>query len=246
MTKSLSVIIFLQVVSSVFPKDLPDYIEVCKRDQSTINSCVRKSIERLRPKLAEGIPEFEVPPIEPFYIPELIIDSGNLIQFHAVGKDVQVSGAGNFSIKNVHVDLESLRISARVRFPRLHFVGRYVLDARLLVLPLHGAGTIVADAIKCETEIVLHSQLVEREGVEYVQFSALDVRLDVRDYRVRLDGLFDGNKALGDAANEAINQSREEILRATKPYAERTVSKLFLDTANKIANIFPFDQLIPQ
>lgn len=44
------------------------------------------------------------------------------------------------------VDLESLRISARVRFPRLHFTGRYSLDARLLVLPLHGAGTIVADA----------------------------------------------------------------------------------------------------
>ncbi|KAI8430226.1 hypothetical protein MSG28_000571 [Choristoneura fumiferana] len=247
MTKYLILLIIaVQVVVSVFPKELPDYIQVCKRDQSTINACVRKSIETLKPKLAEGMPEFGVPPTEPFYIPELVVDSGNLIQFQAVGKDVKVSGAGNFTIKNVAVDLESLRISARVRFPRLHFVGRYSLDARLLVLPLHGAGTIVADAVRCDTEIVLHSTLEQREGVEYIQFTKLDVHLNVKDYSVRLEGLFDGNKALGDAANEAINQSREEILRATKPYAERTVSKLFLDTANKIASSFPFDQLIPK
>lgn len=46
---------------------------MCKRDQDTVNECVRDSIEKLRPKLVEGIPELNVPSLDPFYIHEVCI-----------------------------------------------------------------------------------------------------------------------------------------------------------------------------
>lgn len=47
------------------------YIQVCKRDPSTLDSCILKSIEALKPQIISGIPELDVPAIDPFLIPEV-------------------------------------------------------------------------------------------------------------------------------------------------------------------------------
>ena len=42
------------------------FIKICNRKDPEINNCVLNSIEQLRSKLKIGIPELEVPAIEPF------------------------------------------------------------------------------------------------------------------------------------------------------------------------------------
>ncbi|CAH2262296.1 jg26863 [Pararge aegeria aegeria] len=243
---SVSLLVLLCVINGGLFAQIPDYIKICKRDQSTVSNCVRNSIENLRPKLISGIPELNVPSLEPFYIPEIVAVSGDLVPLKASGKDVKVSGAGNFTIKSVTVNLDTLSIRARVRFPKLHLDGRYNLDTQILILPLRGEGNLVADAVKCDAEILLRSRLVNREGKEYLDFTSLNVDIAIKDYRIRLDGLFNGNKALGDATNEAINQNRIEFLKTMLPYLEKTVSKILLDTANKIVATIPFDEILPK
>lgn len=225
---------------------IPDYIKICKRDQNTINECVKNSIENIRPNLISGIPELNVPTLEPFYIPEIVAVSGELVPLKASGKDVKVSGAGNFTIKSIVVDLETLTIRGKVRFPRLHLDGRYNLDTQILIVPLRGEGNLVANAVKCDADILLKSKLIMQDGKEYLRFTSLDVDISIKDYRIRLDGLFNGNKALGDATNEAINQNRGEFLKTTQPYLEKTVAKILLDSANKIVANIPFDELLPK
>ncbi|XP_045761243.1 circadian clock-controlled protein daywake-like [Maniola jurtina] len=243
---SVSILVLLSVISGGLLAQIPEYIKICKRDQNTIASCVLNSIESLRPQLISGIPELNVPSLEPFYIPEIVAVSGDLVPLKASGKDVKVSGAGNFSIKSISVDLNTLTIRGRVRFPRLHLDGRYNLDTQILILPLRGEGNLVADAVKCEADILLRSRLVMRDGKEYLEFTSLKVDIGIRDYRIRLEGLFNGNKALGDATNEAIHQNRGEFLKTMLPYLEKTVSKILLDTANKIVAPIPFDELLPK
>lgn len=41
------------------------YIKICNRKDPDINNCVLNSIEQLRSKLKTGIPELEVPAMEP-------------------------------------------------------------------------------------------------------------------------------------------------------------------------------------
>jgi len=44
------------------------YIKICNRKDPEINNCVLNSIEQLRSKLKTGIPELEVPPLEPLLL----------------------------------------------------------------------------------------------------------------------------------------------------------------------------------
>lgn len=46
------------------------------------------------------------------------------------------------------MDLDNMQIKARVYFPKLNFDGKYDLDARLLVVPIHGKGDIQTNASK--------------------------------------------------------------------------------------------------
>ncbi|XP_053601781.1 protein takeout-like [Plodia interpunctella] len=245
MTFSILFVLAVCGIAQVLPKQIPSYIQVCKRDQSTIDDCVRHSIEALRPRLAQGLPELGVPGIDPFYIPELSATSGES-PIRAVGKDVKVTGAGNFTIKGLSVDLDTFTIKARVRFPKLHLDGRYKVDTSVLGIPLHGQGNMKTDAVKCDAELVIHAQTFEVDGQEYIKFDNMDTNINIKDYRIRLDGLFNGDKVLGDATNEALNQNRGEFLRAAKPILERTVTRLLLDIANKVVKDIILDDVLPK
>lgn len=47
------------------------YIKACKRHDPKINECIMNSIEELRGKLAEGIPELDAPAIEPLKLNQI-------------------------------------------------------------------------------------------------------------------------------------------------------------------------------
>ncbi|XP_026323427.1 protein takeout-like [Hyposmocoma kahamanoa] len=233
-------------LNGVICKQIPSYITLCKRDQNTIDKCAREAVEKLRPKLIEGIPELDVPSIEPFYIPEIKPSNPALARFSAVGKDIKVSGGGNFTIKSLSVDLDTFTIKARVRFPKFHLEGRYKIDAAVFALPLKGQGTMYADAVKCDVEITIYSQVEERDGKEYLKFTKVDTDANIKDYRIRLEGLFNGDKALGDATNEILNQNRGELMRTAKPYLEKEVSNVLFNAANKIVDGVILDDILPK
>lgn len=80
-----------------------DYIHKCKRSDPEVAKCIQHSVEALKPRLKSGIPELDVPPIEPFIVPEVVISRGNNPQaaFRAILHNIAVSGASNFEITKI-------------------------------------------------------------------------------------------------------------------------------------------------
>ncbi|XP_026764032.3 putative beta-carotene-binding protein [Galleria mellonella] len=230
--------------TSVHLKQIPSYIPICKRDQSTIDDCVRHSIEALRPRLAAGLPELEVPGIDPFYIPELKAPGNNPV--NVAGKDLRVTGVGNFTIKSLSVDLDTLTIKVRLRVPKLHIDGAYKIDAQILGLPLRGEGNLKIEAVKCDADVVIFTEIYEQNGVEYLRFTKLDDNINIKDYSIRVDGLFNGDQALGDATNAALNQNRGDFIKVLKPTIEKTVSDLLLEISNKVVDGIAYDEVLPK
>lgn len=55
------------------------------------------------------------------------------------------------------MDLDTLKIRVRLRFPKLHFEGDYKLDAQVLIVPLKGEGQLNADAGEVSNNIFFWS-----------------------------------------------------------------------------------------
>ncbi|KAJ9577484.1 hypothetical protein L9F63_005985 [Diploptera punctata] len=224
----------------------PSYIHVCKRSDPQLENCIINSIESLRPYLLKGIPELQVPPIEPLRLPEVVVAQGGGIK--AVGKDVDVGGPGSFIIKKLklHEYPDKYEIDIGVDLPFLTFDGQYEVNGRLLVVPLNGKGPVHANATDCKADVVLHAQLVKRKNARYLHFNAMDIDLYIGNYYVKLENLFNGDRLLGDATNAALNENQKEFINYLKPIIETTVGNVILEIANRITQSFDFDTLLPE
>lgn len=89
-------------VSSSSSSSAADYLHICAKDDPNLDKCMTNSIESLRPKLAEGIPNLNVPSLEPLFLGDLLLgdnsQNGGLV---ITARDVDAYGASNFKIKRL-------------------------------------------------------------------------------------------------------------------------------------------------
>lgn len=77
------------------------HVHICKRYQPLIESCIRQSIESIKPYLANGIPRLDIPPFEPHYIRRYEFFAQNEFNATAVYKDLRLYGVTNFVVKDI-------------------------------------------------------------------------------------------------------------------------------------------------
>lgn len=78
------------------------YINVCHKGDPALNQCMMKSVEQIRPYLTRGIPELDIPPIEPIIIGDLIVAESVPGQGVSItAKGVKAYGPSNFILKSL-------------------------------------------------------------------------------------------------------------------------------------------------
>ncbi|XP_046969565.1 circadian clock-controlled protein daywake-like [Vanessa cardui] len=123
--------------------EIPPYIKVCQRSDPNVDKCIINSVEELRPKMIKGIPELDVPGIEPLSLGQIALARGPQgAKLTAVVNDVKVRGPSNFIIQELKSDLDRNRFDFKLLLPRLDFAGKYKMDIQVLLLRLQGKGNI--------------------------------------------------------------------------------------------------------
>ncbi|XP_014289104.1 protein takeout [Halyomorpha halys] len=236
--------IFLGVVLQLVFAELPSYIKVCKRNDPKINQCIINSIETLRPQLIKGIPELDVPAMEPLKLKKISVSEGG--PFRAVGTDVIVKGASNFEIKDLQCDIEKLEFIVAIYIPFLTFDCTYDVDARVLQLRVKGNGPLKANATDIDGKGIVKGKKITKDGKTYVAFNDLDLKLNIKSYHIHLENLFNNDPALNEAVNVALNENKKELITTIRPQAERVVTNVLLEIANKITQHFTYEELFPE
>lgn len=73
----------------------------------------------------------------------------------------------------------------------------------------------------------------------------IDIKIRVKDGKIRLDNLFGGDRVLGDVINETINRNFDILSKEIIPLIERALSKHFKRVGNKILSSYPEHVLFP-
>lgn len=76
------------------------YIKICNQSDPRLGACIRNSIISLKPYLIKGIPEIDVPSLDPLYVPEIKILQSGGIQISANFKNITVSGPSKFRLRS--------------------------------------------------------------------------------------------------------------------------------------------------
>jgi len=98
-------------------------------------------VDKLRPYLVKGIPEFRIPPYDPLMIPKVSLTQGEgPVSFKSEFHNMKTYGAKDVVVKQVEVDLKNLVVTLRLFFPKLRILSTYEVDGRILVVPVQGRG----------------------------------------------------------------------------------------------------------
>lgn len=71
----------------------------------------------------------------------------------------------------------------------------------------------------------------------------VDVSFDLKRLYIRFDNLFNGNKELGDAANNAVNAEWRVVLKELEPVIKGAIGEVVLLVANGVANKVPYMEI---
>ncbi|PZC87299.1 protein takeout-like [Helicoverpa zea] len=226
--------------------DIPSYIKVCQRNDPQVDKCIMNSVDLLRPKMIEGIPELNVPGIEPLSLGQIALARGPQgAKLTAVVNDVKVRGPSNFIIEELKSDLDKNRFDFKLLLPKLDFAGKYKMDIQVLLLRLQGRGNITGTFrdYACNVTMRGHKEKIGED--EYLQFDPFKVKLRVGQSSIYLTNLFDGDPVLGPATNRVINENSQVFLQEISPVLEKSLADLFTEMANKITSKFTYKELFP-
>ncbi|CAG9768272.1 unnamed protein product [Ceutorhynchus assimilis] len=241
---------FLVLVFVVFygvGAKIPPYIKVCKRDDPNLGPCIIQSIEFLRPKLKEGIPELNVPPLEPLPLDEIKLVSGPGAQIDANITNLIVHGASQFKITDLKPDLAKTRFLVQFTIPTLYFEGDYDIDMNILVLKYKGKGPITGNFTNYVFNCLLKADKIQKGNKTYIQFKKFALTLHTGKSDITLGGLFGDNGAILSAAtNQFLKENSDLFIDEIRPALENSLAEKFTNIANSITSRFTYEELFPK
>lgn len=175
-----SVVILVVILSRSYglPQEIPSFIRICNSTDPKLGSCIRKSIINLRPHLVRGIPELDVPSLDPLFVPEIRISQTGGIQVAAVFRNITIEGPCKFRLRSVRADTASDKFRMKVWFPELVLRATYDIRGQLLMMPINGRGSCFGNFSDIDGKISLKLNRISKKGKEFfkVDFMLIEVR----------------------------------------------------------------------
>lgn len=136
-------IVFLLIFLFVlFLLSTASYITPCKRTDPNREACIREVVEKMKPRLAKGIPELGVPPCDPMVIPKLNLKQpqGSNVGFDAVFTDMTFYHGLDFTLLKSNVDVDAGTVNVKLEFPHLDVEGDYKSKGKIFIAQFEGEG----------------------------------------------------------------------------------------------------------
>ncbi|XP_045471924.1 protein takeout-like [Harmonia axyridis] len=236
--------ICFQVFGFVVSNKLPNFISYCHRGDPNLNECVAKAMNQVKSHLAEGIPEFQLPSMNPLMLSEASLETGE--NFKCSFKNIEVYYADEFVLKSVNVNLKKDQVDMTLRFPRLRIKSIYKVTGKLLILQLDGSGPADGNFTNVECIISMSGSRFIKNNKEYVNFNKNELKLNLGHPVMKFENLFGANEELNVQTNRIINENIESILEELSPVLNKVIKEFVFGLIGRVFDRFSLDELFPK
>ncbi|XP_050509198.1 circadian clock-controlled protein daywake-like isoform X4 [Diabrotica virgifera virgifera] len=239
----ITVSIFGLIIGNVEagPKHLPSYITACKRNDPELNKCCLEQARIALPHIVDGDKRYGIPSFKPMKLEKVSVNSGNLkIDL----KDIELYGLPDADIQDLAVDLKKQSVKIVFKCPQIVILGKYVMDGKILVLPLNGAGDANVTIDNPVFTYTSDYKLVNKDGLDYAQLGDRnELSYDMTRVYFKFDNLFNGNEQLSKVTHETVNREWQIVVKEVNPAITTAVLKICSFIFNGIAIRVPYKYL---
>ncbi|XP_041988012.1 uncharacterized protein LOC121739585 isoform X2 [Aricia agestis] len=216
----------------------PDFIKTCLKSDPNFDDCSKESVQRLFNALGPGLPDINLPPIDPLNIPKIrILQGEGPVNVNAALENVVVTGFGKTEVISSQVDSKNYAFFTRVRVPKMRIEGTYDLKGRILLIPLVGNGNMSID-------IISDVKLYEKDGFSFFNVTKVHVKYNIGGMKLHMSNLFDGISSLEDGTNAYLNSNWRPVSESLRPILSKTIEDILLDFMQQIFHNLPANFMI--
>ncbi|XP_050545109.1 protein takeout-like [Daktulosphaira vitifoliae] len=244
----IKILIFLISSSSAkSPSNLFNNYERCKLSDQAINTCLKNALSKSFPYMAKGVPSLNLFPFDPIKISSIEIkqDRSSSVQINLKVKDVEARNLlSSTEVTHFKTDVKNLTasLSLLIKDPLL-LNGTYEISGKVLLLPIVGNGPFYMKLENVIGSITFHMKKIEKNKKVYLKPENISWTFTTKKLIIRLDNLFNGNKALGDNMNVFLNENWPEILKDFQPALEKALVFIAYEYTNQFFGRIPMEQL---
>ncbi|XP_053692557.1 putative beta-carotene-binding protein [Sabethes cyaneus] len=222
-------------------------LSVCSRNDPNLARCITDVVYRIRKNVADGNygDGRAAPKLDPMHLPQLAINNGP--GFRLTLTDVTIRGASEFNIDKLRDNLPEKRFDIVSTIPVMRVSGQYDLDMNILLVKATGKGkfNLVLNDTIASMRMEYQTVPAASGGKTYVRFNPIELKLKFSKARFNFNGLFNGDPALEEFGNKAINENPHLLLDEVKPSFERNLARIFTDISNSVVQGAEESELLP-
>lgn len=219
----------LSLTTLAMPAEFVSHLRKCRVDNKVeLDSCLMQSLEDLRPTFRTGIPELSLQPLEPMSINSIVFRRGEgAVAVESTFTNVEVTGLSNFSTKFIDAIPTTEQLTVGLYVPQLHITGQYIINGQIFFLPVSGSGPFWADFKGVDATGDSQLRVTRNaDGVDRLKVTNMNIDFTIRDLKLHLDNLFNGDPILAQTMNLFLNDNGQEILQDIKPEVTRQLNEL--------------------
>nr|CAD7432247.1 unnamed protein product [Timema monikensis] len=190
---------------------------------------------------------YNIPILDPLRITEIKIEdtSTDSTGIDITFNDLDIYGLSEANIVKTNFDLNNKKINIDLTVATLIIKSKYVIDGKILILPIKGNGDCSLNLTNADLKVNLDYELVNKGDKEHMSVtgSKLDFHLGKLD--IYLDNLFNGDKALGDNTNKFLNENWEVLAKDLGPFVAEGISAAIKQIAAGLMDKIPYEDLFP-
>ncbi|XP_025834602.1 protein takeout-like isoform X2 [Agrilus planipennis] len=232
--------VLLKCVSLTAP-----YVKQCHEADPKLMECFISALHHLRPYLATGITEIELPSVEPFRMDELSLSlTGGPSGFKVTLADIDIYGASNFTVTKIRSDIDTYQFQITLFIPHISARAKYVSSGILILVQASGGGDYWGEYEGVRAKIYIRAKPILKNGRTYLSLQESKMDFSVKSIRMGVENVHNGNSVLQAALNLFINTNGQELLKEMKPDLKK---KLLATLSNFVENLFakiPYDAWI--
>ncbi|KAM7351304.1 uncharacterized protein ACRADG_004217 [Cochliomyia hominivorax] len=226
--------------------ELPSDIPVCSESDQNINECIRNAFQHMIPRAKNGIPEINVPPMDPLEIEKTSYEfTNNIIRGKVALRNLKIKGLSNTQVKGVDFkkDGDNIKLEVKSNTPKLHIEGRYKAEVLINNAKMNSKGTFNLTMSDIDVTAFPEAELYERDGHKYMKLTAFNVDPTLGNMRFFATGLVP-DPILNDALVDFVNQNWRNVYKSLIPETRSTWEPEFLKISNEYFSHLPFDLLL--
>ncbi|XP_017473411.1 PREDICTED: circadian clock-controlled protein-like isoform X2 [Rhagoletis zephyria] len=246
----LLTLVALSLQWQVFAVDFPAPITKCHFGDE---KCLIEQAHKLLKKAATGIPENNIPSLEPLKVEkiEMLGDKNSALKVDLVMSDVEFynyTKAKLLSIKGFSKDLSKpMKLVSQNINPRMTIKAKYKVNGNILVLPIKGEGllTMVLDNVK--SRIVTTMKPEQRNGKTYLIVDNIKLESKLDNVITDMTNLFNGDKTLSDSILKVMNENWRVLSDELTPRINEALAHKFEELLPKLFKDIPYeDYFLPE